>query len=99
MPVQAGIEVGELSIQRHVDLADDRLLGGRAVEANGPGELVFVDRLLNGQRRADRSRPECAVAAAVAGAAAEERLALPGHLLRQLRQGVVLGENADDRLA
>ena len=97
MPVQAGVQIAEQPGQQHVDLADERFLGGGAVDADRPLELVLVVNLLDGQGGTDRGGPQGAVAAAMAGGSALGGLANAADLLRQFRQGVVLGQNADDR--
>ncbi len=53
VPVQAGVEVGELVIERHIHLADNGLLGRRPVQADGALDMVLVDSILDGEGRAD----------------------------------------------
>src|SRR5205085_9135080 len=51
------------------------------------------------ERSAEGSGPQTAMTAAVARGVRGYRIALRRNFLRQSRQGVVLGQNADDRLA
>src|SRR5262249_3367185 len=57
VPVQAGVQVTKLPVQRHVDLADTGFLRGRAVDAEGALQLVLVVRPLDGEGRADGAGP------------------------------------------
>ena len=67
---------------RHVDLAAAAFLGGRAVEADGAGELASHEFILRRDGRRDGRGAEKVVAAAVAGIAFHPRL-----LLRACRTG------------
>ena len=55
--MQADIEIVELTVERHVDLADDSLFRGRSVQADRPRNVVFLERRLDGQGRTNRSCP------------------------------------------
>src|SRR5579883_2379597 len=96
VPGQGDVQVIEQAGAGHVELADERLLGRAAVEADSALELAGGDLLLDGDGGPQGGGPEQVMAAAVAGAAGRE--GLPGRLslLGQPRQGVVLAQQADD---
>ena len=99
VPVQTRVKVGEQPGEQHVDFADQRLLGRRAIDADRPLELVLVIDMLGGQGGPDRASAERTMPAAMPRRSPRRRLARPRVLLRQLRQRIILRENADDRRA
>jgi hypothetical protein len=100
VPVQAGVAVGEQPGPGHEHLGRPALLGRAAVEPHRPLDGAGFDLLRHGHRRRRRRHPEQVV---------PTRLAVPGPalprlpdrdgLLGQFRQGVVLAQDADHRLA
>jgi hypothetical protein len=97
MPGEDDVHVLKQPLADQVELAADRLLGRRAVEADGALELAGLDQLLDRGRGAEARDPEEVVAAAVASRARHQRLLAGLGLLGDPRQGVVLAEDADHR--
>ena len=97
MPVQAGVEVFELSGQQHVDFTDDRFFGRRAIEPNCPFQIVFGHGRFDSQSGPQRAGAESVVTAGVSRRSGLNRLASRRGFLRHAGQRVVLGQDADDR--
>ncbi len=99
VPGDGGVEVVKEPVAHHEELAAQRFFGRRAVEADGARELTGLDEFLDRQGRADTGGAEQVVAAAVARRPGLERLLGRLGALRDPGEGVVLTENADDRMA
>ena len=97
VPGDRRVEVVEEAGAHHVHLADQQLLGRAAVDAHAPGDPAGLDGLAGGDAGVGAGRAEHGVAAAVAVRAGHQRVLLRLRLLREARQRVVLGQDADDR--
>src|ERR1035437_6420395 len=99
MPAQHGVHILEQAGANHVQLAVAAFLGGRAVEADGAGDLVGGEPLLDGDGGKQRRGAEQVVTTAMSGTARDERLALRRGVLGETGQGIVLAHDADHGLA
>ncbi len=99
MPVQADVQIVELPVKQHVDLADDRLFGRSAVKANRAFKVVLLHRRLDGQDSTQRARSQAAVTARMPGRSLFKRRSNRFGLLRHPGQRVVFGKNPDDRFS
>ena len=93
------VHVVEEARAQHVDLARAALLRRRAVEADGAAALVGRQPVLHRDGRRRGGRAEQVMAAAVARALGDQRIAVGHGGLRQARQRVELADDADHRLA
>jgi hypothetical protein len=94
-----GVHVLECSGTNHVQLAVSPFLGGCTVIADSAGDFVRSQPILEGDGGKQRCRAQKVVAAAVAGTAVDEGLAIRRGVLRETGQCIVLAHDADHRFA
>ncbi len=96
VPVQDDVDVVEEAGADHVDLAGAAFFGGRAVVAEGAGDVVCGHVLLDRDGGESGAGAEEVVAAAVAGRVGDDGVAGGFGLLREAGEGVELAEDGDD---
>ena len=97
MPVQRHGHVVEQARAHHVDLPRAPFLRRRAVEPDRPLVAGLFQPLLHRDGRCHRARTEQVVSARVTGASDDDGRTLGHRVLRDARQGVVFGQDPDDR--
>ena len=96
MPRKDDVGAIERTGLEHERLAQEQLLGGRAKDLDRPRHLLLEARAVCRHARRDRRRPEEVVPATVAGRPLLLRILLRfTRLLREPRQRIVLGHDAD----
>ena len=98
VPVQAGVEIIEEAVTRHVDLGAFGLFRGTTVDPQGPRNALSFHQALRRDRRSAQGRTQEIVAAAVAAGLAIGTRLWPRHgRVAQAGQRVVLRQEADLR--
>ncbi len=99
VPGEDDVVVLEVAGAQHVDLADGRFLGRRAVEPHRAAEAAVGEQLLDGERGARRAHAEGRVATGVARRRVGARARHRARRLGNAGQRVELREDADHRPA
>lgn len=99
MPGDGRVQIVEYPVAGHVGLAHHRLLGRAAKELERSRQALRFHGLFHRQGGAQAGAAEQVVAAAVPRSAGQHRLLFGRRLLRETGQGVVFGQQADQRFA
>ena len=99
MPYQGDVDILESSGAKHVDLASAAFFSRRAIETDGPAELVRSKVVLHRDGGQRRRRSKQVVTTAVAITPRHNRIPLGDCLLREARERVIFAQDRDDRLA
>ena len=95
MVAETGVDPVEVAVPDQPDLPDEGLLGGAAVELDGPGDVVGLHRGLEGDGPGEPRGAVDVVAAAVAGPPLDDGVLVGHRLLGDSCQGVELPHHPD----